>query len=106
MIKIKCKNAKGNRVTTNLFSVSVDSGHVNKVAKGLLVVTYCNCRALTGRRISFITKITNEVVDRRNEMILTLHYEAVISERRLYCRIGLALFDNITLQNGHIVTFQ
>ena len=48
----------------------------------------------------------NEVLDEKANMILTLHYEAVVNDKRLYRKIGVNLADHVTLRGGQTVTVQ
>ena len=81
-----------------MYSVSVDSRQVSEAVKGLKAVTHRKCRPPTGRTMIFITKSTDDVIDWKNEMILTQPYEAICNERRLYCQIDTPLMDKVFLQ--------
>ena len=41
--RVSCKNAKGNKATAKIYSVSVESRQVSKAVKGLRSVTHRNC---------------------------------------------------------------
>ena len=49
---------------------------------------------------------SGEINERKNDMILTQHHEAIQNEERIYCRIGTPLMDGVTLQDGTTVTIQ
>ena len=89
-----------------MHGVSVNLRQVSKVVKGLRTVMHQNCRYPTGRIMSFITKSTYDINDCKNNMILTQHHEVICNKKRLYRRIRTPLMDNVTLQEGIIVTMQ
>ena len=66
----KCKSKTGRNVTTNVFSVSVDSRQVSKAVKGLRAVLNKSFLPPTGRNLSFISRTTDDpAIQKKNERL-------------------------------------
>ena len=105
--KIRCKNRRGNNVTAAIYGVAVDARQVSEAVKGLRSVLHDNCRSPTGRRMHLLTRSSNnEIIEEKTNMALTSHYESVVSDKRLYRKIGVNLTDSVTLKGGQQVTVQ
>ena len=76
--RFKCKSKSGRNVTTTAFSVSVDSRQVSEATKGLRLVLNKNCVPPTGRRLSFITRATDDPRNQlKNNSLLAKHHDDV-----------------------------
>ena len=105
--KVRCKNARGNEVTTTIYGVSVDACQVSEAVKGLRAVLHCKCRPPTGRQLVFVTRSRNDdVVDVKMDATLTAHYESIVNEKRLYRTMGVPLTKSVKLREGPVVTLQ
>ena len=105
--RFKCKSRGGKNVTTTAFSVSVDSRKVSEATKGLRAVLNRKCVPPTGRRISFITKATDDMrIQQKHDSLLAQHHESIANERKLFRKLGVTLTSKVTLTNGNVLTLQ
>ena len=88
---VPCRNIKGKKNTTNLYSVLVDSIQVSEAVKGLCAVLHKKICPPTGRIMALITRGTEEQNERKTEMILTQHHKMVQNKKRIYCHVGTPL---------------
>ena len=94
-------------MTTNIFSVSVDSRQVSEEVKGLRAVLNKSFLPPTGRNLSFISRTTDDpVIQKKNEKLLAQHHENVINEWKLFRKIGVSLTAKVTMKNGHVQSLQ
>lgn len=105
--RFTCKSKAGRKVKTTAFSVSVDSRQVSEATKGLRAVLNQNCVPPTGRRISFITRSTDDLqIKQKNDNLIAKHHDDVTSERRLFRKLGVPIDSKVRLQNGSTLTLQ
>ena len=105
--RVRCKNTAGRTVTTTAYSVAVDSRQVSEATKGLRAVLHKNCVPPTGRRMSLITRATEDPqLQQKHDHLLTQHHDDIVSERKLYRKLGVNLNAIVDLQNGKTLTLQ
>ena len=105
--RFKCKSKAGRTVLTTAFSVSVDLRQVSEATKGLRAVLHKNCVPPTGRRLHFITKVTDDpYIQERYDRLIANHHEDIANERKLFRKIGASINSSVTLQNGKKLTLQ
>ena len=97
----------GRSGTTTAYGVSVDSRQVSEATKGLRAVLNKNCVPPTGRKIEFLTRaIDNPVIQDKNDKLIAKHHEEVMSERRLFRKVGTSLEAVVTLKTDKQLTLQ
>ena len=105
--RTKYKSKAGRNVTTNIFSVSVDSRQVSEAVKGLRAILNKSFLPPTGRKLSFISRTTEDpVIQKKNEKLLAQHHENVVNERKLFRKIGVPLTAKVIMKNGNVQSLQ
>ena len=105
--RLRCTSATGCNVTTNIFSVLVDSRQVSKVVKGLRAVLNKNYVPPTRRALSFVLKDSDDLtVQKKNAHLIMKHHKCVVKERKLYRNIGVPIDTKVVMRNGRTHTLQ
>ena len=105
--RFKCKSKAGRTVPTTAYSVSVDSRQVSEATKGLRAVLHKNCVPPTGRKMSLITRASDDPqIQQKHDHLLAQHHEDIANERKLFRKLGVSIGATVNLQNGKSLTLQ